>query len=209
MYVTHDQGEAMVISDRIMLMNQGSIVQQGTARDLYETPRIEFAAKFVGFSNLIPPSSRRRVRLPRLSRCRGSTGWGAAGVWGGAPRALRRRGGHLQFAPSRSGSNGPAMGHDRDAVGVLPANVRDVVYAGNLCDVFLNVGEFKVRAQVHPNQIEGFAPGDDVSAVFDARSVWPVTKDTVSEDAGDEAADDESPVVPEPDVAGGLAPPVM
>ncbi len=79
-----------------------------------------------------------------------------------------------------------------DAVGVLPAKVRDVVYAGNLCDVFLNVGEFKVRAQVHPNQIEGFAPGDDVSAVFDARSVWPVTKDTVSEDAGDEAADDES-----------------
>ena len=93
-YVTHDQGEAMVISDRIVLMNHGEIVQQGTARDLYETPESEFAAKFVGFSNLIPAVIEyggfnfRALDVPHR-RC-----WVAAGVWKGAPRDLRRRSGH-------------------------------------------------------------------------------------------------------------------
>ena len=95
-----------------------------------------------------------------------------------------------------------------DAVGVLPARIRDIVYAGNLCDVFLNVGELKVRAQVHPSRVEGFAPTDEVAAVFDARSVWPVTRDTESEDA-DEAAVDEPSAEPAPDVAGGLTPTAM
>ena len=208
-YVTHDQGEAMVISDRIVLMNHGEIVQQGTARDLYETPESEFAAKFVGFSNLIPAVIETAGSTSALSTYRidgaGSplvSGRVRPGISGGEAVMLSVR-------PESIRIERPGNVEASDAVGVLPAKVRDVVYAGNLCDVFLNVGEFKVRAQVHPNQIEGFAPGDDVSAVFDARSVWPVTKDTVSEDAGDEAADGESLVVPEPDVAGGLAPPVM
>ena len=52
-YVTHDQAEAMVMSDRIILMNQGRIVQQGTPRDLYERPVSRFAAEFVGNANLL------------------------------------------------------------------------------------------------------------------------------------------------------------
>ena len=53
-YVTHDQAEAMVMSDRIILMNQGRIVQEAAPRDLYERPATSFAASFVGNANLFP-----------------------------------------------------------------------------------------------------------------------------------------------------------
>ena len=53
-YVTHDQEEAMAVSDRIAVMNQGTIVQLGGAEDLYYRPSSEFVARFVGKVNLIP-----------------------------------------------------------------------------------------------------------------------------------------------------------
>jgi ABC-type Fe3+/spermidine/putrescine transport system ATPase subunit len=52
-YVTHDQQEAMAMSDRIILMDRGRIVQQGSPRDLYERPANRFAASFVGNANLL------------------------------------------------------------------------------------------------------------------------------------------------------------
>ncbi len=52
-FVTHDQEEAMLLSDRIFLMDQGSIVQQGKPEDIYTKPANEFVASFMGHYNLI------------------------------------------------------------------------------------------------------------------------------------------------------------
>ncbi|MEI6897782.1 MAG: ABC transporter ATP-binding protein [Psychromonas sp.] len=52
-FVTHDQEEAMTMSDRIFLMDNGNIVQQGTAEDLYTQPANEFVARFMGNYNLL------------------------------------------------------------------------------------------------------------------------------------------------------------
>jgi iron(III) transport system ATP-binding protein len=52
-YVTHDQEEAMAISDRIAVMHQGEIVQEGTAETLYRHPVSEFVAGFIGRTNLL------------------------------------------------------------------------------------------------------------------------------------------------------------
>jgi len=52
-YVTHDQEEAMAVSDRIVVMKDGGVVQEGTADDLYHRPASEFVARFVGRVNLI------------------------------------------------------------------------------------------------------------------------------------------------------------
>jgi spermidine/putrescine transport system ATP-binding protein len=52
-YVTHDQGEALTMSDRIAVMNDGSIEQLGTPREIYEHPRTRFVAGFIGTSNLL------------------------------------------------------------------------------------------------------------------------------------------------------------
>jgi len=52
-YVTHDQEEAMVMSDRIVLMNNGDIIQIGGPKELFERPRTIFVSKFIGNTNLI------------------------------------------------------------------------------------------------------------------------------------------------------------
>ena len=52
-YVTHDQGEALTMSDRIAVMNDGSIEQLGSPREIYEHPRTRFVAGFIGTSNLL------------------------------------------------------------------------------------------------------------------------------------------------------------
>ena len=53
LYVTHDQQEALTMSDRIAIMNRGKIVQVGTASGLYEEPESRFVAEFIGESNVI------------------------------------------------------------------------------------------------------------------------------------------------------------
>jgi len=52
-YVTHDQEEALVLSDRICLMNHAKIEQLGTPREIYSEPTSVFAAKFIGMSNIL------------------------------------------------------------------------------------------------------------------------------------------------------------
>lgn len=51
LYVTHDQAEAMAISDRVIIMDHGRIEQSGTPEEIYNTPRTGFVADFMGFDN--------------------------------------------------------------------------------------------------------------------------------------------------------------
>jgi ABC-type Fe3+/spermidine/putrescine transport system ATPase subunit len=53
-YVTHDQEEALTLSDRIAVINHGKLMQIGTPRDLYNRPHNPFVADFIGINNLIP-----------------------------------------------------------------------------------------------------------------------------------------------------------
>ena len=53
LYVTHDQSEAMAISDRVVIMKDGNIVQQGTPDEIYEQPVNRFVANFIGKANFI------------------------------------------------------------------------------------------------------------------------------------------------------------
>jgi spermidine/putrescine transport system ATP-binding protein len=53
LYVTHDQEEALSMSDRIAVMNEGRVIQCGAPEDVYERPREEFVAGFIGISNLL------------------------------------------------------------------------------------------------------------------------------------------------------------
>lgn len=60
LYVTHDQSEALSMSDRVAVMNQGTIVQEATPRELYDQPTDRFVADFVGRANMIPAVLRER-----------------------------------------------------------------------------------------------------------------------------------------------------
>lgn len=78
-YVTHDQEEALAMSDRICLMNHARIEQLGTPREIYERPRTAFAADFIGISNIFRgrwdgngalETPHGRFALPKGCQCR-------------------------------------------------------------------------------------------------------------------------------------------
>ena len=54
-FVTHDQGEALSMANRVAIFNEGKIVQAGSPQDVYERPTSKFVADFVGSSNVLPP----------------------------------------------------------------------------------------------------------------------------------------------------------
>jgi putative spermidine/putrescine transport system ATP-binding protein len=66
-FVTHDQGEALSMADRVAIFNEGRLVQVGMPREVYDRPRTRFVADFVGSSNIIGPDF--------LARHGGRQGW--------------------------------------------------------------------------------------------------------------------------------------
>jgi putative spermidine/putrescine transport system ATP-binding protein len=60
-FVTHDQGEALSMADRVAVFNDGKIVQAGTPHEIYNQPRTRFVADFVGSSNVIAPEAMRAL----------------------------------------------------------------------------------------------------------------------------------------------------
>ncbi len=177
-YVTHDQAEAMVISDRIILMSKGAIMQEGTAKDLYERPTTSFAAKFLGFSNLLPARVEADADADGIGSLRvdGFGGTTVPGMVGNGMRAgdevtISIRPEAIHVEPRGAGSH-------RDGVITLPGTVSDLVYAGNLCDAFVDMAGTQLRAQLLPIELSQLSVGDQVNAVFDARSVWTVAEQT-------------------------------
>jgi putative spermidine/putrescine transport system ATP-binding protein len=67
-YVTHDQEEALTMSDRIAVFSAGRIEQVGSPEDVYERPQTEFVAGFVGVSNLLERNGRRFTIRPEKIR---------------------------------------------------------------------------------------------------------------------------------------------
>jgi putative spermidine/putrescine transport system ATP-binding protein len=63
-FVTHDQGEALSMADRVAIFNHGKIAQVGTPEDVYERPQTRFVADFVGSSNVLSPAIARAVGGP-------------------------------------------------------------------------------------------------------------------------------------------------
>ncbi len=66
-YVTHDQSEAMALSDRIAVLNDSKVIQIGTPGDIYDRPRSEFVASFIGRTNLLRGSATNGVRAGELA----------------------------------------------------------------------------------------------------------------------------------------------
>jgi putative spermidine/putrescine transport system ATP-binding protein len=80
-YVTHDQEEALTMSDRIAVFNDGKIEQVGAPAEVYEHPQTEFVAGFVGVSNLLERDGRRvTIRPEKIRMSDEATGDGEAGT---------------------------------------------------------------------------------------------------------------------------------
>ena len=136
-FVTHDQEEALTMSDAIAVMRDGVIEQLGAPREIYEKPATEFVATFLGASNLIEVT----VTECSAETSRVSTASGDLIVNGRHPVGARLK---LAIRPERL-LLAPA---DAAQQGVIEAVVRDVVYRGMTAQVYLESGSQPLLAFV-------------------------------------------------------------
>ncbi len=161
-FVTHDQEEALTMSDAIAVMRDGVIEQLGAPRDIYEKPATEFVATFLGASNLIEATVTESGGATSLV----STPSGPLIVNGrhsvGAKLKLAIRPERLLLTPA--GATQPS---------VIEAVVRDVVYRGMTAQVYLDCGSQPLLAFVQNSAITAidWPPGSRVAVQMPPESL--------------------------------------
>lgn len=156
-YVTHDQDEALSLSDRIALMRGGRVVELGTPDQLYFRPRDPFTARFIGNADLKPARIVRRDRdVAELETPIGTISASAGGVDPGVSDVmLMVRPEHIEILPH--GQAGSGM----DARNVVEGRVAGVQFSGKVIEFTVQVLETTVR--VHALSRRRFDVGDSVS----------------------------------------------
>ncbi len=143
-YVTHDQGEAMSISDRIAVMNKGLIEQIGPPAEIYEAPRSSFVAAFIGDTNFIDGRISAAIDS-RFSRCDISC-FGSIVIDNDKPV---RPGDliHLSLRPEKIlvSREQPQISENENAVA---GKVEDVIYFGSHTRYWVRCGEWRLCAEM-------------------------------------------------------------
>lgn len=119
-YVTHDQAEAMALSDRIVVMEKGRVSQIGSPQDLYDRPATRFTASFIGVSN------QRETTLERIDG-HDSVAWGQARLPVAASHGAR--GPALRYSPSGAEAATLAEGGN-GAAGTLHGQIESMTFLG-------------------------------------------------------------------------------
>jgi len=133
-YVTHDQTEALAISDFVGVMNEGRLVEYGAPTEIYDRPKTRFAAEFIGAANVVPVSDLRsdggktRARTPWGEICFNSDG-------PKTPHSIVIRPEDFQIIPGSEGEN------------VWQAQVEQVIFLGAAYECRLGLNGMVLRAQ--------------------------------------------------------------
>jgi spermidine/putrescine transport system ATP-binding protein len=148
-FVTHDQDEALAMSDRIAVMQGGRIQQLGRPEEIYEAPANRFVADFIGGANLIPA----RIGANGAE----AVGLGVIPASGAVGDAVT-----LAIRPERLGLVADAMRHPGD---LGPLRVAERIYMGNELSFRLDGAEVPLHVTLPRGGVRGaqdFAPGDAV-----------------------------------------------
>jgi ABC-type Fe3+/spermidine/putrescine transport system ATPase subunit len=162
-YVTHDQREAMALSDRLVVMDQGRVDQVGTPTEVYRCPASVFAAQFVGNANVLP------VEV----------------LESGAGEALLKLGSHTRRVNASDATPGPAWLVLRpEAVRVagamgangttdsLPGVVRDAAYRGTGFSYRIELAEIETHVKAETRGASEHQVDQPVSVAWDADACW-------------------------------------
>ncbi|HEU5324097.1 MAG TPA: ABC transporter ATP-binding protein, partial [Methylomirabilota bacterium] len=165
-YVTHDQAEAMVIADWIIVMNHGRIEQQGDAHTVYTRPASRFVAQFIGLANLLAGRVREVDGRDGSLRVDLAAGAGGRATLRAQPSAAGLRPGMDVLVLIRPedvelGAPGAARGDNG-----LEGTVASAVYMGSHVDYQVDVGGVRVRALARPGT--PYRQGDRVALVLPA-----------------------------------------
>jgi iron(III) transport system ATP-binding protein len=167
LYVTHDQAEAMVISDRIAVIQAGRVSQMGTAEELFDRPRTRFVAEFIGKTNVVDAVAIGPDAVARGALCLRIA---AASLTPGLPVALSIRPHQIEFtAPDRDGA--PAGG-----VNALRGTVRRANFVGDGVDYQVDIAESDVALRVTAPPSPRRRPGEAVGLLIDPAACVPLAE---------------------------------
>jgi ABC-type Fe3+/spermidine/putrescine transport system ATPase subunit len=160
-FVTHDQTEAMTLSDRVAVFNHGRIEQLASPQQLYDTPSNPFVAGFVGDNNMLGGRAEGEASLRTtdgsclLGRCVGSMAAGTAATLCVRPEHLRVAG-------------------DGDAGNRLQATLVDAIHQGDhwRLVVRLRCADTTWFAKLAPGRCRGRGAGQDLPLAFDREHAW-------------------------------------
>ncbi|MGI3210875.1 ABC transporter ATP-binding protein [Roseovarius tibetensis] len=168
-FVTHDQDEALTMSDRVAVMNAGQIRQIGSPRDIYIHPAERFVADFIGDTNFLPvdllgtTGDAARVRLASGAEVEGRAAQNMQAAGGSVTMAVRPE--HATLEPPE------------DAM--LSGRLANVIYVGTDTHYHVELvhgGRFVIRQQNSPGQTQDWHEGQQVGVAF-APGVGQVLKD--------------------------------
>jgi spermidine/putrescine transport system ATP-binding protein len=137
--VTHDQAEALVVSDQIAVMNQAEIIQFGSPKEVYEQPRTSFVAEFLGAANLIEGARQRN----QIETDLGVFHLQSIPKWDRGTVAIRPE--RIRIVSEPPEKNG------------VKAIVLEAIYRGTDVDLWLDPGPLRVRTAAHFNYEPGQA----------------------------------------------------
>ncbi len=158
-YVTHDQEEAVTMSDRIGVMHEGKLLQIGTPEDIYERPTTRFVADFIGRSNFLEATvaSENEVVLSNGDRLQLQSDHET-----GESVAITVRPERLAIHKKGEGSTGQ---HQLDGI------VETVVYLGNAIVYSVSIDWMHLEVRSPETSNSRYSTGDEVTVSFDPRYV--------------------------------------
>lgn len=143
-YVTHDQAEALVLSDRIVVMNNGRIEQVGKPEEVYRKPANKFVADFIGIANFLP------VTVKKIAEnFQGIVETNDGSILRVIVSSRLKEGdkAYLMIRPEDIILYRAPPAHEN----VLQAKVKHRVYLGSISYYWLSYGDFEIRVQASPD----------------------------------------------------------
>jgi iron(III) transport system ATP-binding protein len=169
LYVTHDQEEAIALSDRVGVMRDGAIEQLGTPREIYERPATRFVARFVGFENVLPGHVHDRRPGAIAVELDGAAGmlWCEHdhGVATGRRAHLAIRSEDVRLTREDSGGR----------PNVVTARLTSATYAGRHMQYVVDLQGVALTVRTTDDGL-GVAPGDAVSVELPPSALLPVAE---------------------------------
>jgi spermidine/putrescine transport system ATP-binding protein len=168
-YVTHDQEEALTMSDRVAVMNLGRVEQLATPEEIYDRPASEFVAGFIGLANLLPATVQ-RADSREVALALPGGGWTAAAADGRSFNAGESV--LLVLRPERLRISADAPGEEMK--GRMQARVADTVFQGPVVRFDLQTAEGRdlvviMLAQDRPSAV---GAGSEVWVTWDPESAY-------------------------------------
>lgn len=144
-YVTHDQAEALAISDTIIVMNHGVIMQKDTPRGVYDYPCTKFVADFIGAANIIPA----KIEQERGEFVEVTTPIGRLV----AKNTCCSEDKEVALCIRPEDLNPVLNGSQTKDSNIITGKIKSSVYMGNMLDLFFISGDQTIRASVSKDYI--------------------------------------------------------